>query len=152
MALVTISGYPCSGKTTRARELAAFFEAKTAQVSAASGSGSGSGTLPKFDVVVVDDEGCHVTRAAYDGKSRRMWATGSSEPTARTPRGLTSAREGSSFSEGDSLVESTDNARFVSKSTKTKAEKPRGNYLRVPCQLSTAFPHDLPLPSSAADH
>jgi protein KTI12 len=60
MALVTISGFPCSGKTTRAREIAAYFEKRAAEVAALSATA-------KFDVVVVDDEGCHVTRASYDG-------------------------------------------------------------------------------------
>lgn len=62
MALVTISGYPCSGKSTRAHEIARDFERRIAESSAASGS-----TAPKYSVVVVDDDGCHVTRAAYDG-------------------------------------------------------------------------------------
>lgn len=57
MALVTISGFPCSGKTTRAHELKADFEARIA---------SPSYTGQKFEVVLVDDAGSHVTRAAYD--------------------------------------------------------------------------------------
>jgi len=61
MALVTVSGFPCSGKTTRAREIAAYFEKRAAEVAAESGAA-------KYDVVVVDDESCHVTRAAYDGE------------------------------------------------------------------------------------
>ncbi|WOO80367.1 Protein kti12 [Vanrija pseudolonga] len=60
MALVTISGFPCSGKTTRARELKADFEARIA---------SPSYTGQKFDVVLVDDAGSHVTRAAYDSSA-----------------------------------------------------------------------------------
>lgn len=58
MALVTISGFPSAGKTRRAQELKAYFEAKLA-------SGEGS---PITAVTIVDDESVHVTRAAYDGE------------------------------------------------------------------------------------
>lgn len=58
MALVTISGFPCVGKTRRAHELKAFFDAKLA-------AGEGG---PVTSVVIVDDESVHVTRAAYDGE------------------------------------------------------------------------------------
>lgn len=60
MALVTISGFPCSGKTTRARELAEYLEGRFCDPEY---------TGEKFDVVVVDDPGCHVARSAYDGES-----------------------------------------------------------------------------------
>jgi protein KTI12 len=66
MALVTISGFPCSGKTTRAKEIAVYFNRRAEEVAEASSS-SGTPT-PKYDVVVVDDAGCHVVRAAYDGE------------------------------------------------------------------------------------
>jgi protein KTI12 len=59
MALVTLVGYPCSGKTRRAAELAKYFEAR---LSDPAHSG------PKFSVVVVDDESNHVSRSVYDGK------------------------------------------------------------------------------------
>lgn len=65
MALVTVSGFPCSGKTTRARQLAAYFSKRAAEVAESSGTA-------KYDVVLVDDEGCHVTRAAYDGESSQV--------------------------------------------------------------------------------
>lgn len=58
MALVTISGFPCAGKTRRAHELKAFFEHKLA-------AGEGA---PVTAVTLVDDEAVHVTRAAYDGE------------------------------------------------------------------------------------
>lgn len=65
MALVTVSGYPCSGKSTRAEELKAWVEEKIAADKQAAGA---DGT-PKFDnVVLVSDGGVHVTRAAYDGE------------------------------------------------------------------------------------
>lgn len=60
MALVTISGFPCSGKTTRARQLAEYLEKRLQ---------SPEYTGQKFDVIVVDDQGCHVARSAYDGES-----------------------------------------------------------------------------------
>lgn len=62
MALVTISGFPCSGKSTRARQLAEYFETRLRDP-AYSGE--------KFDVIVVDDPSCHVARSAYDGELLR---------------------------------------------------------------------------------
>lgn len=58
MALVTVSGFPSAGKTRRAHELKAFFDAKLA-------AGEGA---PISEVTIVDDESVHVTRAAYDGE------------------------------------------------------------------------------------
>ncbi|BEJ02508.1 hypothetical protein CcaverHIS631_0703030 [Cutaneotrichosporon cavernicola] len=57
MALVTISGFPSSGKSTRARQLHDYLQER---IAAPDYDG------PKFDVVVVDDTGCHVSRSAYD--------------------------------------------------------------------------------------
>lgn len=63
MALVTISGYPCSGKSTRAKQLAAYFQKRL---------GEAGYEGPKLRVVLVDDEGSHVERAVYDGGSTRV--------------------------------------------------------------------------------
>ncbi|KAL7418918.1 kti12, chromatin associated [Cryptotrichosporon argae] len=57
MALITITGYPCSGKSTRAHELRRHFEGRLADPTY---------TGPPLSVVVVDDEGSHVSRAVYD--------------------------------------------------------------------------------------
>ncbi|ORX34635.1 chromatin associated protein KTI12 [Kockovaella imperatae] len=57
MALVTIAGYPCSGKSRIARMLADDFRARL-QSSEYDG--------PKFEVVVVDDDSSHVPRSVYD--------------------------------------------------------------------------------------
>ncbi|RSH90673.1 hypothetical protein EHS25_001278 [Saitozyma podzolica] len=61
MALVTISGYPCSGKSTRANQLAAYFEKRL---------GEAGYDGPRLRVALVDDEGSHVERAVYDGGSK----------------------------------------------------------------------------------
>lgn len=61
MALVTISGFPCSGKTTAARALERDFTARL---------GEPSYKGPRLRVVVVDDESNHVPRSTYDGEPR----------------------------------------------------------------------------------
>ncbi|EIW73277.1 hypothetical protein TREMEDRAFT_24439 [Tremella mesenterica DSM 1558] len=57
MALVTLVGYPCSGKSTLASKLKIEFEAR---LSDSSYSG------PKLSVVIISDESCHVPRTVYD--------------------------------------------------------------------------------------
>ncbi|KAI5453617.1 kti12, chromatin associated [Naganishia albida] len=57
MAFITISGYPCSGKSTRARQIKADFERRL-QEEAYSG--------PKLSVEIVDDPVSKVTRESYD--------------------------------------------------------------------------------------
>jgi protein KTI12 len=59
MALITIVGFPCSGKSTRALELRDDFQTR---LSAPGYSG------PELRVVVVDDESNHVERSVYDSK------------------------------------------------------------------------------------
>ena len=59
MALVTIVGYPCSGKTRFAVSLAEDITSRLA---------SPSYTGPKFTVSVVDDDSSHVSRAVYDSE------------------------------------------------------------------------------------
>ena len=60
MALVTIVGYPCSGKSRIARLLADDFDLrlKTAEYEG-----------PALEIAVVDDDSSHVPRSAYDGQS-----------------------------------------------------------------------------------
>lgn len=57
MALVTITGFPCSGKSTRAQQLKQYF-AKRLKEPEYDG--------PALEVVVVDDESSHVPRSTYD--------------------------------------------------------------------------------------
>jgi protein KTI12 len=59
MALVTIVGYPCSGKTRMAEALVEHFERKLA---------SPDYTGPKLEVVHVNDDNSHVSRSVYDSK------------------------------------------------------------------------------------
>lgn len=58
MALITVSGYPCSGKTTRALQIKDYFEAKLA---------ASDYIGPTYAVVLIDDAGVNVTRASYSG-------------------------------------------------------------------------------------
>ncbi len=58
MALITISGYPCSGKSTRANQLKDAFEQQLADPSY-------NGPVKK--VVLVSDELLNLSRQAYDG-------------------------------------------------------------------------------------
>ena len=59
MALVTIAGYPCSGKSRLAKLLADDFRIR---LDAQEYDG------PKYDVVIVNDESSHVPRSVYDGQ------------------------------------------------------------------------------------
>lgn len=59
MALITISGYPCSGKSTRANQLKDAFEQQLADLSY-------NGPVKK--VVLVSDDLLNLSRQAYDGK------------------------------------------------------------------------------------
>jgi len=59
MALITISGYPCSGKSTRASQLKGAFEEQLVDPSY-------NGPVKK--VVLISDDLLNLTREAYDGK------------------------------------------------------------------------------------
>jgi len=59
MALITISGYPCSGKTTRANQLKDAFEKQLADPPY---------NGPVKNVVLVSDDLLNLERQAYDGK------------------------------------------------------------------------------------
>ncbi|KAJ9120128.1 hypothetical protein QFC22_003026 [Naganishia vaughanmartiniae] len=61
MALITISGYPCSGKSTRAQQIKQDFEARL---------NDESYTGPKLSVEIIDDPGSKVGREAYDGQDK----------------------------------------------------------------------------------
>jgi protein KTI12 len=63
MAMVTMCGYPCSGKSTRAQQLAAFFDRKLADPSTPTHL---QRALRR--VVVVNDEGLSISKHAYDGQ------------------------------------------------------------------------------------
>lgn len=60
MALVVISGYPCSGKTTRAHQIKEMLESRLAQAS--------SDELSLKNVIIINDELLGVSRSAYDGE------------------------------------------------------------------------------------
>ena len=59
MALVTIVGYPCSGKTRLVNALEAYIKSKVAE------EGYGG---PSYSVVVVSDDNSHVPRSTYDSE------------------------------------------------------------------------------------
>lgn len=58
MACITISGFPCSGKTTRAVELMHYLEERIA-------SPAYEGEKPR--VVIISDQVLNVPRSSYDG-------------------------------------------------------------------------------------
>lgn len=60
MALITLSGYPSSGKTRRAQQIKDFLETRL-QNKEYDG--------PKFKVVILSDDGLNLDRSAYDGPS-----------------------------------------------------------------------------------
>ncbi|TYJ56719.1 hypothetical protein B9479_002489 [Cryptococcus floricola] len=61
MALVTITGFPCSGKSTRAHQLKEYFQKR---LKAEDYKG------PSLVVEVIDDEGSHVPRSTYDSSAQ----------------------------------------------------------------------------------
>lgn len=64
MALIIVSGLPCSGRSRRVHELRTAFEGRIASAAAAPSSSSGSSTLRR--VVALTDDDISNTRAAYD--------------------------------------------------------------------------------------
>lgn len=58
MACITISGFPCSGKTTRTQELRNFLEQRMA---------SSEYEGDKYKVEIVSDHSLDVSRSSYDG-------------------------------------------------------------------------------------
>jgi protein KTI12 len=60
MALVTISGYPCSGKTTRALKIKEAFEQRV-------GDPAYQGPVNK--IILISDDMLGLSRKAYDGMS-----------------------------------------------------------------------------------
>lgn len=59
MAFITISGYPCSGKSTRAQQIKKDFERRLKEESYSG---------PNLTVEVVDDPVSKVSRESYDSK------------------------------------------------------------------------------------
>lgn len=60
MALVTVSGYPCSGKSKRAEQLKAHLEARFQDPNYAG---------PRLKVVILSDETLSISRDAYSSES-----------------------------------------------------------------------------------
>lgn len=60
MALVTISGYPCAGKSHRATQIKDHFEQRLADPLY---------TGPSLTVTVLSDDMLNIPRSAYDGES-----------------------------------------------------------------------------------
>lgn len=59
MALVTVCGYPCAGKTTRARQLVSVLESLLNDPAT---------PARRRSVVLINDESLGVSKAAYDGQ------------------------------------------------------------------------------------
>ncbi|KAF9000371.1 chromatin associated protein KTI12 [Hymenopellis radicata] len=63
MALITISGYPCSGKTRRAQQISEFIEYKLKEPEY---------TGPQYKIVVISDHSLNISRSAYnDSRSEK---------------------------------------------------------------------------------
>lgn len=60
MALVTLVGFPSSGKSTRAQELSAFFAAKLALPTTPP-------AIARLKTVVINDESLGLSKSSYDG-------------------------------------------------------------------------------------
>lgn len=58
MSLITISGYPCSGKTQRAEQIKAALESRLQDANY---------TGPKLKVVILSDDALNISRDAYQG-------------------------------------------------------------------------------------
>lgn len=61
VGMLTVCGYPSSGKTTRAKELVSFFSAKIAS--------SDVPAIARLKVVLINDESLNLAKSAYDGAS-----------------------------------------------------------------------------------
>ena len=56
MALITVSGYPCSGKSRRVEQLKTYLESRLAESNA-----------PTLNVAVVSDDSLDLKRDVYNG-------------------------------------------------------------------------------------
>lgn len=63
MALITISGYPSSGKSRRAYQIKSHLESRLQDPSYEG---------PKLKVVVISDESLHISRSAYNGSPYQL--------------------------------------------------------------------------------
>ncbi|KAK4050750.1 kti12, chromatin associated [Microbotryomycetes sp. JL221] len=70
MALVTFAGYPCSGKSTRARQLQQFLETKLSLPST-------STSVKRLKIVLVNDETLGLDKSVYDDGRREKPARAS---------------------------------------------------------------------------
>ncbi|KAG7448330.1 chromatin associated protein KTI12 [Guyanagaster necrorhizus] len=57
MALITISGYPCSGKSRRAQQIVSFIQGKLKDPEY---------NGPQYNIVLISDESLNISRSAYD--------------------------------------------------------------------------------------
>jgi protein KTI12 len=60
MAMVTLAGFPASGKTTRAKELVAYLEHRL-------GDPSTVPSLARLKPVLINDESLSLDKSVYDG-------------------------------------------------------------------------------------
>lgn len=61
MALVTVSGYPCSGKSRRVQQLKEYLESRLVEPDPESSN------IPNLKVVVISDDSLNIKRNVYDG-------------------------------------------------------------------------------------
>lgn len=61
MALVTFAGYPCSGKTTRAKQLESYLTHRLSLPDCPP-------QLSKSKVLIINDESLSLSKSVYDGQ------------------------------------------------------------------------------------
>ena len=61
MQLIMMSGYPCSGKTTRAQQIHDFFAAKIAEL------GPTEPRIARLKLHLINDEGLGISKEVYRG-------------------------------------------------------------------------------------
>lgn len=67
MALITISGYPSSGKTRRATQIRSYLETRLADPSYEG---------PKLKISLISDDTLDISRDAYNGECTWHWYIG----------------------------------------------------------------------------
>lgn len=70
MALITVTGYPCSGKSTRTEQFRSFLQSKLS-------SEDYAGSLKSIEVISDDKLG--ISRSSYDGQFHHIQASSSGE-------------------------------------------------------------------------
>jgi protein KTI12 len=136
MALVTIVGFPCCGKSTRANQIKAYLE-KRIQEENTEG--------PKLSVVLVDDDNSHVLRSTYDSEhaplERSEGATTDGVGSAAEKPGRASLFSNLTRNLGPESVVICDSLNYIKGFRYQMYCAAREASARV-CTVSPTYPHD----------